>query len=218
MYSSDSLFGCRLSRTHRRTFHLPPVPPERDSDKPVIVGNEENEEEDKPIRSKQRNIIAGTGFIFIGPQVDVGYLSTTPNSANIFSKLESNASGWLVEPKLGFGLFSEKLHSICSPEFKSVLLQVRNLVKLPISAMSLRIPPMKSSTHHSLTQLQELRLFSRATQEFECLGLNSTRIIGNNGFFFRKENLLVHTQCGRLICRACRASICLRKPFEREFI
>ncbi len=83
--------------------------PERDSDKPVIVGKEENEEEDKPIRSKQRNVIAGTGFIFIGPQADVGYLSTTPNSANILSKLESNASGWLVEPKLGFGLFSEKI-------------------------------------------------------------------------------------------------------------
>ncbi len=83
--------------------------PEKESDKPVFVGNEESEEDGGTSRTRSRDVISGTGIIFIAPQVDAGYLSTTPKSANIFSKLESSSNGWLLEPKLGFGVFSDKI-------------------------------------------------------------------------------------------------------------
>lgn len=83
--------------------------PERDSSAPTTVGTEEDQTEEKAKKSQVKNVIAGTGLIFIVPSADVGYLSTTPNPNNIFSKLETPASGWLVEPKVGFGVFSQKL-------------------------------------------------------------------------------------------------------------
>ncbi|NBX16849.1 MAG: OmpA family protein [Proteobacteria bacterium] len=109
-----SAFALLLLCSPSMTFAQGDVPsptgaPEKDSDKPVFVGKEESDEDAGTSRTRSRDVISGTGIIFIAPQADVGYLSTTPNSANIFSKLESTASGWLVEPKIGFGLFSEKL-------------------------------------------------------------------------------------------------------------
>jgi outer membrane protein OmpA-like peptidoglycan-associated protein len=83
--------------------------PEKDSDKPVFVGKEEAEEDGGTVRTRSRDVISGTGIVFIAPQAEAGYLSTTPSSANIFSKLESSASGWLLEPKIGFGVFSDKI-------------------------------------------------------------------------------------------------------------
>ncbi|NBW81092.1 OmpA family protein [bacterium] len=83
--------------------------PEKDSKAPVTIGSEENVDEGKASKTVQRDKIAGTGIIFSAPVVDFGYLGTTPNTANIFSKLEAPSSGWLVEPKIGFGIFSEKI-------------------------------------------------------------------------------------------------------------
>jgi outer membrane protein OmpA-like peptidoglycan-associated protein len=104
--------GCFLianSGLAQEDIPSPTGAPEKDSKGPVTVGSEENVDEGKASKTIQRDKIAGTGIIFTAPAVDFGYLSTSPNSANIFSKLEAPASGWLVEPKLGFGVFSEKI-------------------------------------------------------------------------------------------------------------
>ncbi|MEY3901116.1 MAG: hypothetical protein RL189_422 [Pseudomonadota bacterium] len=74
----------------------------------VNLGSEESEDAGKPIRIR-RNVISGTGIIFTVPNVDVGYLATTPKANNIFSKLETPSTGYLFEPKLGVGVFSQKI-------------------------------------------------------------------------------------------------------------
>jgi outer membrane protein OmpA-like peptidoglycan-associated protein len=74
----------------------------------VNLGSEENEDAGQPVRIR-RNIISGTGIIFTVPTLDVGYLATTPKANNIFSKLETPSTGYLFEPKLGVGVFSQKI-------------------------------------------------------------------------------------------------------------
>lgn len=83
--------------------------PERDDSGPVTVGTEENQEEGKAVRTKAKEAFSGTGIILIVPSIDAGYLTTSPKSTNIFSKLETSTSGWLVEPKAGLGVFSQKI-------------------------------------------------------------------------------------------------------------
>lgn len=74
---------------------------------PII--SEENSQDRSQRSFKKKDIVSGTGFLMILPHIDVGYLSTKPVSANIFSKLESSATGYVVEPKIGFGVFSKKI-------------------------------------------------------------------------------------------------------------
>lgn len=82
--------------------------PERENKGAVDLGNEESEEAGIPVRVR-RDIISGTGIIFTAPTLDVGYLATSPKANNIFSKLETPSTGYLFEPKLGVGVFSQKI-------------------------------------------------------------------------------------------------------------
>lgn len=67
------------------------------------------QDSERTSKSKVKNSIAGTGFILTWPSADVGYLQTSPKTDNIFSKLESKATGNVVEPKAGLGIFSQKI-------------------------------------------------------------------------------------------------------------
>ncbi|NBO37295.1 OmpA family protein [bacterium] len=82
-----------------------------DSDNPTVIptGLEENKEEVLKSKSRTTDVITGTGILMIAPQIEVGFLTATPRSANIFSKLETKATGWVVEPKFGVGIFSKKI-------------------------------------------------------------------------------------------------------------
>ncbi|MFZ9520129.1 MAG: OmpA family protein [Silvanigrellaceae bacterium] len=108
LLTTGFLFAANLAQAQEE-IPSPTGTPEKDSKSPVTVGSEENVDEGKASKTVQRNKIAGTGIIFTAPAVDFGYLGTTPSSSNIFSKLEAPSSGWLVEPKIGFGIFSEKI-------------------------------------------------------------------------------------------------------------
>lgn len=62
----------------------------------------------KPVY-KKLDELSGSGVLLIAPQLDGGYISTKPNSESIFSRIESSASGWILEPKLGLGLLNQSV-------------------------------------------------------------------------------------------------------------
>jgi outer membrane protein OmpA-like peptidoglycan-associated protein len=81
---------------------------ERSSDT-VNAGEIRKTEENSKTETQARDIVSGTGILFIVPHLDGGYMSTKPASNNVFSRLETASSGWVVEPKLGLGVFSKKI-------------------------------------------------------------------------------------------------------------
>jgi outer membrane protein OmpA-like peptidoglycan-associated protein len=62
----------------------------------------------KPVY-KKLDELSGSGILFIAPQLDGGYLSTSPKEESIFKKLESSATGWVLEPKVGIGLLNQRV-------------------------------------------------------------------------------------------------------------
>ena len=87
----------------------PIADPRPGSSELIPTGIEENSEDNTQTKTRAKDIVSGTGFIMIVPHVDGGLISTKPSSSNIFSKIESTASGWIAEPKLGLGIFSKKV-------------------------------------------------------------------------------------------------------------
>ncbi len=87
----------------------PIADPRQGSSEPIPTGIEENSEDNTQTKTRAKNIVSGTGFMMIVPHVDGGLILTKPSSTNIFSKIESTASGWIAEPKLGLGIFSKKV-------------------------------------------------------------------------------------------------------------
>lgn len=106
-----TLAGClsSLSAHAQEDVPSPTGAPERDDSGPVTIGTEESQDEGKAVRTKAKETFSGTGIILTIPSLDVGFLSTSPKATNIFSKLESTTTGWLLEPKLGLGVFSQKI-------------------------------------------------------------------------------------------------------------
>lgn len=107
-----TLFALTLSGAHHAGAQddIPePTSGGRDSDAPRTSTSEENTEDNSVRKVRTKNIVSGTGFLLIAPHADVGYISTKPVSSNIFSKLESPASGYVIEPKVGLGIFSKKI-------------------------------------------------------------------------------------------------------------
>lgn len=58
---------------------------------------------------KKLDQLSGSGFLLIAPQLDGGYISTSPNEESLFKKIESSATGWVLEPKLGLGLLNQSV-------------------------------------------------------------------------------------------------------------
>ncbi|MEN9528206.1 MAG: hypothetical protein RI932_79 [Pseudomonadota bacterium] len=87
-----------------------PTADEREgSSKSFNTGEIRKTEENSKTETRSRDIVSGTGVLLIAPHIDAGYILAKPASNNIFSRLETNSSGWVVEPKLGVGVFSKKI-------------------------------------------------------------------------------------------------------------
>jgi outer membrane protein OmpA-like peptidoglycan-associated protein len=83
------------------------------NDRPTTGGENEKPEQESVNQTQTtrtaKGILSGTAVSYILPHVDVGLISTTPASGNIFSKLESAGQGWLLEPKIGLSVFSKRV-------------------------------------------------------------------------------------------------------------
>lgn len=79
------------------------------SSNPIPTGLKEVKTRKGKVVYKKRDELSGSGFLLIAPQIDGGFISTSPKSESLFSRIESSASGWLVEPKLGFGLLNQSI-------------------------------------------------------------------------------------------------------------
>jgi outer membrane protein OmpA-like peptidoglycan-associated protein len=87
----------------------PNADPSAGSDEVIPTGLKEvKTSKSKPVY-KKLNTLSGSGFLFIAPQLDGGYISTSPNEESLFRKIESSASGWVLEPKVGVGLLNQSV-------------------------------------------------------------------------------------------------------------
>lgn len=109
----------------------PIADPRQGSSEPIPTGIEENSEDNTQTKTRAKDIVSGTGFIMIVPHVDGGLILTKPSSTNIFSKIESTASGWIAEPKLGLGIFSKmvSLDLLAGVQISSLSGKIKGIAK-----------------------------------------------------------------------------------------
>lgn len=84
------------------------VPAEQSPTAPSDTSEEESVDRFQTTRLA-KGVLSGTALSYLLPHVDVGYLSTSPVSSNIFARLETAGQGWIVEPKIGLSVFSKKV-------------------------------------------------------------------------------------------------------------
>jgi outer membrane protein OmpA-like peptidoglycan-associated protein len=109
----------------------PIADPRQGSSEPIPTGIEENSEDNTQTKTRAKDIVSGTGFMMIVPHVDGGLILTKPSSTNIFSKIESTASGWIAEPKLGLGIFSKmvSLDLLAGVQISSLSGKIKGIAK-----------------------------------------------------------------------------------------
>jgi|GEM_PF-435554 len=99
-----------IQEAHAQEELPAPTADEREGAKKSIDAGEIRKTEEKSkTETRARDVHSGTGLLFITPHFDAGYISTKPASNNVFARLETASSGWVVEPKLGVGIFSKKI-------------------------------------------------------------------------------------------------------------
>lgn len=87
----------------------PNADPSAGSDEVIPTGLKEVKTSKSKPTYTTLNQLSGSGFLLVAPQLDGGYISTSPSEESIFRKLESSASGWILEPKVGFGLLNQSV-------------------------------------------------------------------------------------------------------------